>query len=177
MGKYSILVLAEISTRWYQRQILSKIPNLNNLRSSVKTAVFLLRYWSWLNKNMGWVVLISTEKISGYGGQCSTDWDVPFTATLFWCYSHLLSNTYTMKEEQVLAFYKALKFIICMFLVVFLLIFPCPVNHYHRFSLWWVLITWIWNTITPSYIFNYLPSVMSMWMSCKLLRCYQFIIT
>jgi len=176
VGKYLILVHAEISTRMSQRQILSKIPNPNNLRNSVKAAVFLLRYWSWWNKNMGWMMLLSTEK-SGYGGQCSTDWDVPLTATLFWCYSHLLRNTYTMKEERILAFYKAVKFIICMFLVVFLLIFPCPLNHYHRFSLQLVLITWIWNTITLSCIFNFLPSVMSVWKSCKLLRCYQFIIT
>jgi hypothetical protein len=121
-----------------------------------KTAVFLLRSWSWWNKNMGWVVL-------------------PSTATLFWCYSHLLSNTYTMKGEQVLAFYKAVKFIISMSLVVFL-IFPCPLNHSHRFSLWLVLIIWIWNAITLSYIFNSLPSVMPMWISFKLMRCYQFII-
>ena len=176
MGKYSILVTAEISTRRYQRQILSKIPNLNNQRSSVKTAVFLLRYWSWWNKNMGWVVLLSTEKsVAMVDSAVQTEMCLllpPSSGVI--CFYFL---THTMKEEWVLAFYKAVKFVICMFLVVFLLIFPCPLNHYHRFSLRWVLITWIWNTITLSYIFNSLPSVMSVWMSCKFLRCYQFIIT
>jgi hypothetical protein len=85
------------------------------------------------------------RKISDYGGQRSTDWGVFSSATLPWCYSHLLSNKYTMKEGQVLAFYKAIKFIMCMFLVVFL-IFPYALNHYHRFSLRLVLIIWIWNT-------------------------------
>jgi hypothetical protein len=36
VGKYLILVLAEISARRYKRQIWSKIPNLNNFRSFIK---------------------------------------------------------------------------------------------------------------------------------------------
>jgi hypothetical protein len=89
---------------------------------------------SLCNKNMNRVVLQCREKfLAKVGSVIQTQACLLLPPSFAIIHNYFL--TYIMKEEQALAFYKDVKFVIRTFLVAHSLTFPCPSDHYHRFSL------------------------------------------